>query len=58
MKEEWAISLRDQCDQQGVSFFFKQWGTWGADGIRRNKKANGRELLGQVWNEEPKFELV
>lgn len=58
MKEEWAISLREQCDQQGVSFFFKQWGTWGADGIRRNKKANGRELLGQEWNEEPKFELV
>lgn len=58
MKKEWAISLREQCDQQGVSFFFKQWGTWGADGIRRNKKANGRELLGQEWNEEPKFELV
>lgn len=58
MKEAWAISLREQCDRQGVSFFFKQWGTWGADGIRRNKKANGRELLGQEWNEEPKFELV
>ena len=58
MKEEWAISLREQCDQQGVSFFFKQWGTWGADGIRRNKKANGRELLGREWNKEPKFELA
>ena len=29
------------------------WGTWGEDGVRRSKKANGRVLLGQEWNEEP-----
>lgn len=53
MNESWAISIQEQCKQQQVSFFFKQWGTWGADGLRRNKKANGRELLGREWNEEP-----
>ncbi|MEZ4941579.1 MAG: phage Gp37/Gp68 family protein [Saprospiraceae bacterium] len=53
MRPEWAINVKKQCDDQGVAFFFKQWGTWGADGIRRNKKANGRLFLGQEWNEEP-----
>jgi hypothetical protein len=32
----------------------KQWGTWGEDGLKTSKKANGRVLLGQEWNEEPK----
>lgn len=58
MKPEWAISIQNQCDEQEVSFFFKQWGTWGADGIKRNKKANGRILLGQEWNEEPILEYA
>ncbi|MFP9115219.1 DUF5131 family protein [Flavobacterium sp. RHBU_3] len=53
MNPEWAIDIQRQCDEQGVSFFFKQWGTWGEDGVKRSKKANGRILLGQEWNEEP-----
>ena len=56
MKPEWAIDIQRQCDEQEVSFFFKQWGTWGEDGLKRNKKANGRILLGQEWNEEPELE--
>jgi protein gp37 len=36
-----------------VPFFFKQWGAWGPDGRRRSKKANGRALDGQVWDEMP-----
>lgn len=28
MHPGWARSLRDQCTQAGVPFFFKQWGTW------------------------------
>lgn len=55
MDPEWAIDIQRQCDEQGVSFFFKQWGTWGEDGVKRSKKANGRILLGQEWNEEPVF---
>jgi len=54
MKEQWAIDIQRQCEEQDVKFFFKQWGAWGADGQKRNKKANGRELLGREWNEKPK----
>jgi protein gp37 len=53
MKPKWAERIQRQCVEQDVAFFFKQWGTWGADGIRRSKKANGRVLLGQEWNQEP-----
>lgn len=28
MHPQWARSLRDQCQQYGVPFFFKQWGEW------------------------------
>jgi len=55
MKPEWAINIQTQCDNQNVAFFFKQWGTWGADGVKRSKKANGRILLGKEWNEEPEY---
>jgi protein gp37 len=53
MKMEWALEVKKQCEEQNVAFFFKQWGTWGDDGIKRNKKANGRLLNGQEWNNEP-----
>lgn len=46
MQEEWAISVRDQCDDQGVAFFFKQWG-----GLR--PKSGGRLLEGVEWNDLP-----
>lgn len=53
MRPEWAENVRRQCEHAGVAFFFKQWGMWGADGIRRNKKANGRELAGRTWDSYP-----
>lgn len=28
MHPDWARSLRDQCTEAGVSYFFKQWGEW------------------------------
>ena len=28
MHPEWARTLRDQCDETGTPFFFKQWGEW------------------------------
>lgn len=28
MHPEWVRSLRDQCQEAGVPFFFKQWGEW------------------------------
>lgn len=56
MKPEWALEVKKQCDEQGAAFFFKQWGTWGEDGIKRNKKVNGRLLNGREWNENPVVE--
>jgi protein gp37 len=53
MQQEWVESIHRQCDEQGVHFFFKQWGGWGADGVRRSKKANGRLLDGQTWDAMP-----
>jgi protein gp37 len=53
MLQEWAINVQKQCAEQSVAFFFKQWGTWGADGIKRNKHANGNLLYGKTWKEEP-----
>lgn len=46
MKPEWVREVRDQCIEQGVAFFFKQWG-----GLR--PKSNGRELDGREWSEFP-----
>lgn len=53
MKPEWAEAVKRQAIAQGVAFFFKQWGAWGADGVRRDKKRNGRELAGRRWDEFP-----
>ena len=55
MKPEWALNIKGQCKQQDVAFFFKQWGTWGADGIKRNKKENGRKLNGEIYDEYPEL---
>lgn len=53
MEAAWAKKVRDQAIAQGVAFFFKQWGAWGSDGVRRSKKANGRRLSGREWNQFP-----
>ena len=53
MKPEWARSVRDQCYRAGIPFFFKQWGAFGGDGVRRAKQANGRELDGNTYNYMP-----
>lgn len=53
MKLEWVMNIKRQCEEQNVAFFFKQWGGWGADGVKRAKKSNGRLLLGRTWDEVP-----
>ncbi|MCW5235481.1 DUF5131 family protein [Verminephrobacter eiseniae] len=53
MKPEWVERIQQQCAEQSVQFFFKQWGGWGADGKRRSKKANGRLLDGRTWDNMP-----
>ncbi len=53
MQEAWVESIQDQCTSSNVPFFFKQWGAYGQDGIKRNKKANGRILNNKIWDEYP-----
>lgn len=53
MQKEWVEDIRVQCEEAGVAFFFKQWGGWGADGKKRAKKQNGRELNGRTWDGMP-----
>lgn len=50
MRESWVDSIYYQCKQQQVPFFFKQWGAWGNDGIKRNKKINGRIYKNKTWD--------
>ena len=53
MEKEWVINIKNQCKNNHVAFFFKQWGTWGSDKIKRNKKQNGKILEGKIWHEYP-----
>lgn len=46
MRVEWVRELRDQCQAEGVDFFFKQWG-----GV--NKKKTGRLLDGRTHDDMP-----
>jgi protein gp37 len=46
MMLDWAREVRDQCRENGVAFFFKQWG-----GLR--PKSGGRELDGRDWSQFP-----
>jgi protein gp37 len=50
MKSEWVVSIRDQCAEAGVPFFFKQWG-----GVRKVKA--GRLLEGRTYDQYPQPEL-
>ena len=72
MHPDWARNLRDQCQEAGVPYFFKQWGQWYPDkkGIYSapsmifgdtvvhniGKKAAGRLLDGREYNEFPEVD--
>lgn len=63
MYPHWARSVRDQCQEAGVSFFFKQWGSyvpaasevgeWMEAGWDPRAPKHGRILDGREWNEMP-----
>jgi protein gp37 len=46
LKPEWVLSIKGQCEQANVPFFFKQWG-----GVQ--KKRAGRTLEGRTYDEFP-----
>lgn len=53
IKESWIDEIYDQCSIYDTAFFFKQWGAWGKDNMKRSKKANGRRYRGRIWDEMP-----
>ena len=57
MEPEWVRSILQQSEEQGAAFFFKQWGTWGSDGVKRNKKANGKALDGKIIQMMPELAM-
>lgn len=46
MEKTWVEDIQQQCIQQSVAFFFKQWGGF-------NKKLTGRLLNGKTYDEMP-----
>jgi protein gp37 len=46
LQPDWVISIREQCSDATVPFFFKQWGG-------PNKRKTGRLLEGRTWDEMP-----
>jgi protein gp37 len=46
VKAEWLRELRDNCVDEGVAYFFKQWGG-------HRPKSGGRFLDGRTWDEMP-----
>lgn len=46
LEAAWVADLRERCAEDGVAFFFKQWGG-------RTPKAGGRLLDGRTWDEMP-----
>lgn len=53
MQEQWALDILYQCRSANVPFFFKQWGEFNWEGVRKGKKHSGRELAGRTWDELP-----
>ncbi len=53
MKAEWVDDILSECREHDIAFFFKQWGSYGADGIHRDKKHNGNLFRGKEYKEMP-----
>lgn len=51
LNPDWVLSVKDQCLDSKVPFFFKQWG-----GV--NKKKNGRLLEGVTWSQQPQVKQL
>jgi protein gp37 len=47
VREAWVTALRDQSLDEGIAFFFKQWGG-------RQPTSGGRLLEGREWSEMPR----
>ena len=52
MHPDWVRSIRDQCQEAGVPFFFKQWGSW----FPLGQKSNGWNGISKHRNDEWPFQ--
>ena len=66
MKKEWVNKIKDKCDEQGIPFFFKQWGK-----LKNNPNSNdptinkehryhakaGCQLDGKLYLSNPTFRI-
>ncbi len=48
LRKEWVLDIKENCIQNNIPFFFKQWGG-------KNKKKAGRILEGRTYNEMPEY---
>lgn len=46
IEKKWVVEIKNQCLENSVPFFFKQWGG-------KNKKKAGRFLEGRTWDNMP-----
>jgi protein gp37 len=60
MHPAWARSLRDQCVDAGVPYFFKQWGEWAPNGWRGigNLHPERERLVGDVLDDMGHREVI
>ena len=68
MKVEWARLVRDQCQAQGIPFFFEQWGDWfeqnlicactSPAGWTTLKPHGGNLLDGREWQQFPEKSAI
>jgi len=49
MEKEWVLNIKDQCEKQGCTFIFKQWG-----GPQREQR--GCKLDGERYDDIPSIE--
>jgi len=50
---QWVRQIRQQCEEAGVPFFFKQWGAFNEAGAKVGKGRAGRILDGRLWSAMP-----
>jgi len=55
MQKKWVFNILRICQENYIPFYFKQWGAYGEDGIRRSKKENGDLVNGHCYHETPQL---
>lgn len=55
MKMEWVRNVQAECDAAQVPFFFKQWGVWGEDGVKRSKRQMAASWTVACTKNTPEF---